>query len=97
MIKIIVKDNLIQIRGHANYATYGEDILCASVSSIVYTTVNGIMNLDKKAISFIDEKEMEIKILQENQVVKILINNMLELLEDLTKQYPRNIKIIKGE
>ena len=35
----------ITISGHANYSD-SNDIVCASVSSIMYTTVNAIMKLN---------------------------------------------------
>ncbi|MDE6284440.1 MAG: ribosomal-processing cysteine protease Prp [Bacilli bacterium] len=98
MIKIIVNDRKIKISGHAEYADYGKDIVCASVSSIVYTTVNGILNIDESAIEFTDTKnEMTIKIPKETEIIKKLIQSMLDLLADLEKQYPKNIKIVKGE
>ena len=98
MIKVEIKKDLIKITGHANFADAGKDIVCASVSSIVYTTVNGILNIDKDAIKFSDKKDvLEIKILNKNKVTTILINNMVDLLNELEVQYPKNIKIDKGE
>ena len=98
MIKIEIKKDLIKITGHAGYADAGKDIVCASVSSIVYTSVNGIMNIDQDAIKFTDKKDiLEIKIINKSKVVNILINSMIDLLEDLENQYPENIKIVKGE
>ena len=52
MIKVkVLKENdfykEIIITGHANYDSYGKDIVCSSVSSIVVTTVNAIISLDK--------------------------------------------------
>ena len=55
MIKIKLKENLITIEGHANYSET-EDIVCASVSSIMYTTVNGILELNHEAITYTDDK-----------------------------------------
>ena len=40
MIKIILKPKDITITGHANYDTYGKDIVCAAVSATVICTVN---------------------------------------------------------
>lgn len=97
MIKVVIKKDLIKINGHARFNDYGKDVVCASVSSIVYTTVNGIFNIDSKAIMFKDDKNMEIKIKKPQKVITILIENMISLLEDLANQYPQNIKIEKGE
>ena len=98
MIKIEISKDLIKINGHAEYADHGKDIVCASVSSVVYTTVNGILNVDKNAIKFTDKNdEMNISIISKDKVIKILINSMIDILEDLERQYPENIKIVKGE
>ena len=35
----------------------------------------------------------KIQILKENEITLKLINNMISLLEELEKQYPKNIKI----
>lgn len=97
MIKVVYNDNLIKISGHADYADYGKDIVCASVSSICYTTINGILNIDKNAIKYTDGKVLTIEILKNDDIVNKLINNMITLLKELAKEYPKNIKISKGE
>ena len=51
MIKVLKEMDKITISGHANYSETN-DIVCASVSSIMYTTVNAILNINDKAISF---------------------------------------------
>ena len=97
MIKVVYNDKIIKICGHAGYADYGNDIVCASVSSIVYTTINGILNIKEDAIKFIDKDTLEIEVLSNDEITTKLIQNMLTLLEDLARQYPKNIKISKGE
>ena len=97
MIKIKYNNKKITVSGHANYNNIGSDIVCASVSSIIYTTVNGILNINEDAIKFVDKKIMTIDILINDLVTTKLIENMLDLLCDLAKQYPKNIKISKGE
>jgi uncharacterized protein YsxB (DUF464 family) len=94
MIKVVKNGNDIKIFGHADFADYGKDIVCASVSSIIYTTVNGIKNIDNNAIEFIDNDNfMEIKVLKDDEVINKLINNMLDLIKDLMNQYPKHILI----
>ena len=98
MIKVSVKkenDKIreILIKGHALYDEYGKDIVCASVSSIVITTVNAIENIDKDAIS-VDEKGLLIKVLKDDEVTNKLIINMINLLKELEHDYPKNIKFL---
>ena len=52
MIKVLVKKDVIEITGHSDYDTIGKDIVCSAVSSIVTTTINGIISIDENAISY---------------------------------------------
>ncbi len=97
MIKVSVSDNLIKVKGHAKYNNYGSDIVCASTSSIIYTTINGILNINDNAIKVTDNNELIIEVISNDEITKKLIANMLILLEELVRQYPKNIKICKGE
>ena len=97
MIKVEYNNKKITISGHAGFADYGKDIVCASVSSIIYTTVNGLLNIDSESIKFTDNKIITIEILKNDNITNTLINNMLDLLKELEEQYPKNIKISKGE
>ena len=96
MIKVELKDNLITIKGHAGYDDKGKDIVCASVSSIVITTINGIIEIDKDAIDYSDlDNEIIIRKIKEDDIVNKLLNNMILLLESLEKDYKEYIKIIR--
>ena len=96
MIKVEIKNNKIEIKGHANYDDYGKDIVCASVSSIVITTINAIIEFDPESIYYEDlNNRILIKKLKDDDITNKLINNMIELLEELEKSYKDNIKIIR--
>ena len=97
MIKIQFKENLITISGHANYSD-GNDIVCASVSSIMYTTVNALLRLDENSIKYTDNKDkVIIEVLKHNDVIDMLITNMMSLFNQLELDYPKNVKIYKEE
>ena len=96
MIKVEIENNKIEIKGHANYDDYGKDIVCASVSSIVITTINAIIEFDSESIYYEDlNNRILIKKLKDDDITNKLINNMVELLEELEKSYKDNIKIIR--
>lgn len=97
MIKVKKDKNIITISGHANYDKYGNDIVCSSVSSIVYTTINGILNLNSNSLKVTDNNTLTIEVLSNDEVTTKLIDNMMLLLEDVKLQYPKNISISKGE
>ena len=97
MIEIKKKANIITISGHANYCD-DYDIVCASVSSIMYTTVNAIMRFNKHSINYKDDKKVvTIEIIDETLETKVLITNMFALLIELASKYPKNIKIESEE
>ena len=94
MIKVIKKGNHIDIKGHALFDKYGKDIVCAAVSSIVITTVNGILSIDDEAIKYSDSVGyVSIDILKDDKVVNSLILNMINLLKELEAQYEKNINV----
>ena len=93
MIKVIVKEDVITISGHANYDEYGKDIVCSAVSATVITTVNGILSIDNSAIEVTEGEKVEIKILKHSNVVDKLILNMINLLTELQNDYKDNIDI----
>ena len=74
MIKIKFDKDKISIKGHSGYDVIGKDIVCASVSSIVITSINAIIRIDEKAISYKqDEGFIEINILKHSEMVDLLI------------------------
>lgn len=93
MIKIKLSKNHIEISGHALYDDYGKDIVCASVSSVVITTINGILSIDKDAIKYSQNDNLIIDILKDDDITNKLILNMINLLKQLEKQYKKNIQI----
>ena len=94
MIKVVKKENIIEIIGHSNYDTLGKDIVCSAVSSIVTTTINGIISIDEKAISYEYKNDtMLIEIIKKDEITIKLINNMIDLLKSLAKDYPKNINV----
>ena len=99
MIKVNVfkeksKYKKITILGHAMYDDYGKDIVCSAVSSIVTTTVNGILALNKGSLDYmVSKKGMSINIKNSDETTQILINNMVSLLKELESNYPDNIEV----
>ncbi|MBR5370416.1 MAG: ribosomal-processing cysteine protease Prp [Bacilli bacterium] len=99
MIKVeVVKEKdlykKVSIIGHAMYADYGKDIVCSAVSSIVTTTINGCIALDKDSLSYeVNDKGVYISNIVEGNT-QTLINNMVSLLKELEEKYPTNIKVM---
>lgn len=97
MILISKEADKIIIKGHANYSD-SNDIVCASVSSIMYTTVNAILRFNKNAIKFSDTLDkVTIDIISKDEITEVLIINMMSLFMELASDYPKNIKIESEE
>ncbi len=94
MIKVTVKPKLITVMGHADYDVAGKDIVCSSVSSIVTTTVNAILIFDAKTIKYqVKEGLVRIDIIKEDETTRKLLDNMVNMFIELTRDYPGNIKV----
>ena len=94
MIKININKDEITIKGHSGYGVEGTDIVCASVSSICITTVNALLSIDEDCIEYIEnDGYLNIKIKKHNDTIDKLINNMINLLKELEKDYKKYIEI----
>ena len=98
MIKIKVEkqnDQIkkVTIKGHSGYARMGHDIVCSSVSSIVITSVNAMLRFSNESVKAHHvEGLIEVEILKNTNEITILLENMLDLLKDLTVDYQKYIK-----
>ena len=103
MIKVeIIRNNnnikKISILGHAMYDDYGKDIVCASVSTLVISTVNNILSINDKTIKVEqNDSKIIIEYILKDNIIDILINNMISKLNTLANNYIKNIKIIDKE
>lgn len=98
MIKINFQKNDDQINeviisGHSMFADYGKDIVCAAVSSIVTTTINGILIINDQAIYYENKETFKIINQSFDEITNKLLDNLHNLLIDLQKDYPKNIEI----
>lgn len=103
MIKVeIIRNNnnikKISILGHAMYDEYGKDIVCASVSTLVISTVNNILSINSNTIKVEqNDSKIIIEYILKDSIIDILMNNMISNLNTLANNYPKNIKIIDKE
>ena len=102
MIKINVNydDNYVskfKVSGHAGYDVSGQDIVCASVSSLVISSINLALRLNEKSV-VVTQKEglIDAKVLVHDKVINEVFLNMINMLEELQKSYKNNIKFIQN-
>lgn len=88
----------IEIKGHANYAPENEDIVCAGISMAVCMTANALDMLDLSCniLDFIHKKGYSLlSINTKSDIAVKLMDNLADVLDTLSKQYPKNIKFSK--
>lgn len=101
MIKVSIKEcnhkiDSITVAGHSGYAEAGADIVCASVSTLVITSVNMMIRIDKESVSYeVRDGFINVDVKKHSQVIDTVIENMIDLLEELANDYKKYIKIIK--
>lgn len=85
----------MEVKGHANFAKYGEDIVCAAISTAVTLTANLIEKLDLSynIIELVcEEGKFILKINPSQELVCAVFENLEFALRDIAKQYPKYIK-----
>lgn len=86
----------LSIQGHAMYNEYGEDIVCASVTSAVQLTINGITEiLNRSAKVLVEENKIYFE-LTEKSIEKMAVSFLKSLefhLKILQETYPQTIEI----
>ena len=100
-VNIIKKDNKyssITINGHAMYDDFGKDIVCSAVSSIVTTSINSIIALDKDGLKYnADSGNVSITEIKDDININKLLDVLCNMLSELANDYPLNIKISKED
>lgn len=82
------------IKGHAGYALFGEDIVCASVSSSVMMTANTVTEIFKvKADISVDDNEIRCGLLEDSEDASKVIEGLKLHLQLLSEDYPDTIKV----
>ncbi|TKH34354.1 ribosomal-processing cysteine protease Prp [Paenibacillus polymyxa] len=103
IVRIIrLEDGSIQgfsVKGHANFAKSGEDIVCAGVSAVTVGTVNSIVALTDVEM----ETEMENGFLSAylspesyhdaNAQIQLLLESMVIMLTSIAESYGKYIQI----
>lgn len=91
------------VSGHSGFGDEGNDIVCASVSSVLYMALNGIEKvLNIKFGSSADDAFAEFILPddlndEETDKINILLESMFLFFKDLETQYPSNVKVTELE
>ena len=92
-------------QGHTGYAEAGSDIVCAAVSALTQSTLNGLRSVLNAPVRYeIDdqaallEAELTPQATREQvQQAQLLLVTLLEGLQAIERSYPRNVRIFFEE
>ncbi|WP_334330947.1 ribosomal-processing cysteine protease Prp [Candidatus Phytoplasma prunorum] len=84
----------IQVFGHSLYNKKNNDIVCSSVSTAIILTLNNLkmLGLQKNIDYILKDGFLNLKILKQNSIMIILLNNLEYSLKELEKNYKKYIK-----
>ena len=91
--------------GHTGYAEAGSDIVCAAVSALTQSTLNGLRSVLKAPVMFdVDDQRALLEASLTPQATtaqveqaQLLLVTLLEGLRAIERSYPRNVRIFFEE
>jgi len=107
MIRVTIeKDQLHQIRsfemkGHADFAGYGKDLVCAAATAVSFGAVNAIVELTKvipdvkqgQDGGFLKVSFPQDLIPKTNEQVQLIVQAMIVSLQTIEQDYKMHLKI----
>ena len=95
LIELKVRDHEITVTGHANYAEYGKDIVCASVSILMQNLVKSIHDLTNDEIEYdLRAGQAFIKYRNLSEKSKTLIDSFFIGICSIADAYPDYVRIV---
>ncbi len=88
----------VKVEGHSGYASFGQDIVCSSVTTLVQVLHVGLVDvLGMDVLSTLDEKKALIfmrweEVTSESQAISSAV---CESFRALSKTYPKNVKMVE--
>ncbi len=84
----------VVVQGHALFAEQGEDIVCASISSLLIFTINVLEKLRREVTYKLDEALIEIDV-SLDETSQLICEQLIDSLLELTIDYPQHVEVKK--
>ena len=95
MIEIHRHNGGVTIRGHANYARPGQDIVCAAVSVLVQTLIQSIEDLTTDRIEYdMSAGLVDIKHGNLSAQAHLLMDSFFVGVQMIADEYPHNVCLV---
>lgn len=87
--------DFIEIAGHSNFASAGQDIVCASISSSSYLITNMLGKYLDDNMDYTEcDDLLRIDVYKTDDITEIMLDNFVDMMEELKKQFPENVSVI---
>ena len=97
MIVVTIDQSQITVSGHAEYAPRGQDIVCASVSTLVQCLVHALEVLTPgRAECWANTGNAGITILHPSDETQLLIEAFGIGMADIAAAYPGNVRLVEA-
>lgn len=95
MIEVRIRPERIEISGHAGYAEYGKDIVCAGVTALTQTLIQSIENLTDDKIEYrISPGKVEVEYRNLSEKSKTLVDSFFIGICMIADEFPDYVKIV---
>ena len=100
-VRFTTADGLLSgfsVTGHAGAGVYGEDIVCAAVSSATYMTANTITEiLCQPADILVDEGHLSLQVTGDIPTCQAVLAGFRLHIQALQQEYPSRIQLMNTE
>nr|DAM78977.1 MAG TPA: YsxB-like protein [Caudoviricetes sp.] len=94
MIEIHVTQDGLTVEGHARYAEWGKDIVCAGVTALVQTLIKSIEDLTEDEIEYeISPGRADIRYGNLSEKSKTLVDSFFIGMCLIADEFPENVRI----
>ncbi len=94
MIEVRIRPERIEISGHAGYAEYGKDIVCAGVTALTQTLIQSIENLTDDKIEYrISPGKVEVEYRNLSEKSKTLVDSFFIGICLIAEEFPEYVKV----
>lgn len=94
MITIDKSYNRIEVKGHAGYADYGQDIVCCAISTLVQTLIWSIEDLTQDKIQYdVNAGYTVIAYTEPSEEAQLLIDSFFIGCEAVAEAHPECVRV----
>ena len=94
LIEASVRRDGITVKGHANYAVSGSDIVCAGVTALALTLIKSVKDLTEDKIEYeISPGRVDIKYGNLSEKSKTLVDSFFIGICLIAEEFPEHVKV----